>query len=198
MRASLLGVVVAAQALTACAQLMAQDANHKTAAECTRAVKSSPEGETVYARVWAFDNSDSVIKLTDPEPLTKEQRKALERVHEKNLQCRQIAPVNSDRYVAWVAPYREEYFQRGEAILHKLESGELAVGLANRLIIESNGRFLDDVSKGHPDAVRSEEIERQRTAETLLRASAASQPPPTTAAMNCSWFDNALNCTGAR
>ncbi len=198
MRASLLSVAIAAPLLTGCAQLMAQDANHKTAAECTRAVKSSPEGEMVYARVWAFDNSDSEAKLIDPEPLTKEQRKALEQVHAKNLQCRQIAPINTDRYVAWVTPYREEYFERGEAILHKLESGEIAVGLANRLIVESNGKFLDDVSKGHPDAVRSEEIHRQRTAEALLQASRASLPPPTTAAMNCSWFDNALNCASAR
>ena len=198
MGASLLWVLAAAHALTGCAQLMAQDANTKTAAECTRAVKSSPEGQMLYARLWAFDNSDDEAKLTDPEPLTKEQRKALERVHDRNLQCRQIAPINSDRYVAWVAPYREEYFERGNAILYKLESGEIAVGLANRLMIESNGKFLDDVSKGHPDAVRSEEIQRQRTAEALLQASRAALPPPTTAAMNCSWFDNALNCAGVR
>lgn len=198
MRASLLWVAAAAQTLTACAQLMAQDASSKTAAECIHAVKSSPEGQTVYARLWAFDNSDSESKLTDPEPLTKEERKALEQVHSKNLQCRQISPVKNDQFVAWTAPYRDAYFQRGDAILHKLVSGEIAVGLANRLTIESNGKFLDDVAMGHPDAVRKEEIERQRTAEALLKASVGSQPQAATGTINCTWFDNALNCTGAR
>src|SRR5579863_9943180 len=61
MGAALLWVAAAAHALTACAQLAAQDAG-KTAAECTRAVKSSAEGQMVYGRLWAFDNSDDVAK----------------------------------------------------------------------------------------------------------------------------------------
>ena len=198
MRTSLFCLAVAAQALTACAQLAAQDATGKNATDCSREVKSSPEGQVVYARLWAFDDADSVAKLNDPEPLSKEQQNALAEVHKKNLQCRKITPVNSDRYIAWATPYREEYFQRGEAIFNKLVRGEIPVGLANRLAIESNGKFLDDVSRGHADAVRSEEIQRQQAAEALLQASAASQPRPGMAAANCTWFDNALNCTKLR
>lgn len=198
MRVSLFWLAAAAHALTACAQLAAQDATPKNAADCTRAVKSSPEGQAVYARLWAFDDSDTAAKLNDPAPLTKEQQKALIEVHKKNLQCRAITPINNDTYVAWVTPYREAYFQRGDAIFRELVSGEIPVGLANKLIIESNAKFLDDVSKGRPEAVRSEEIQRQQAAETLLQASAVSQPQPKPPTVNCTWFDNALNCTGVR
>jgi hypothetical protein len=71
-----------------------------------------------------------------------------------------------------------------------------SVGLANKLAIESNGKFQVDVSRGHADAVRIEEAQRQRAAEALLQASsqiAASQPRMTTT--NCMWMGNMLNCT---
>jgi hypothetical protein len=71
-------------------------------------------------------------------------------------------------------------------------SGEIPVGLANRLFIESGGKFQVDVSKGRADAVRAEEAQRQRAAEALL----ASLPKTTTT--NCNWFGNSLSCNSTR
>jgi hypothetical protein len=56
-------------ALTACAQMAAQQAI-KSAVECNQAVRNSPEGQMVYARLWAFDDSDTAAKLSDPAPLS--------------------------------------------------------------------------------------------------------------------------------
>jgi hypothetical protein len=57
----------------------------------------------------------------------------------------------------------------------------MAVGVANKLTIESLGTFQADVSRGHADAVHLDDIRRQRAAEALINASAqmaASQPRP--------------------
>ena len=89
----------------------------------------------------------------------------------------------------------QEAFQRSDAIFTKLVSGEMAVGVANQLAIESMGKFQVDVSKGHADAVRIDEIQRQQAAQAMAQASKqllASQQVTTT---NCSWFGNTLNCT---
>jgi hypothetical protein len=47
-------------------------------------------------------------------------------------------------------------YQRSDAIFYKLASGEIPVGLANKLLIECRGKFQVDVSKGHANAVRLE------------------------------------------
>ena len=73
-------------------------------------------------------------------------------------------------------------------------SGEIPVGVANRLRIESTSKFQVDVSKGHADAVRVDEAQRQRAAEATL----ASTPKTTTTATNCLWFGNQLDCTSTR
>jgi hypothetical protein len=74
----------------------------------------------------------------------------------------------------------------------------MTVGVANQLTIESIGKFQVDVSKGYADAVRVDEIQRQRAAEAMMQASKqllASQQVTTT---NCSWFGNNLNCASGR
>jgi hypothetical protein len=163
----------------------------------------------VYARLWANDNTDTAAKLNDPKPLTKQEQNAYVQVHNKMQRCRQIIIAHDNRYAAWETPYWQELFQRGDAIFYKLASGEISVGLANKLTIESTGKFQVDVSKGHADAVRVEEAQRQRAAEAMLQASAqmlASQPTPqitmttttprmTMTTTNCSWVLNSLNCT---
>lgn len=192
-----LAVVFMAQGLTGCAQIAAQQAS-KNAAECARAIRSSPEGQVVFARLWGFDDTDTAAKLTDPSPLTSEQRNALVEIHNRTFQCRQIIIAHDDRYAAWEAPYWQEFFQRSDAIFSKLASGEIPVGVANKLAIESAGKFQVDVSRGHADAVRVEEAQRQRAAEALLQASAqvaASQPRPRMTMTNCTWVGNTLNCT---
>jgi hypothetical protein len=109
---------------------------------------------------------------------------------------------HDNRYAAWETPYWQEFFQRADAIFYKLVSGEISVGLANKLTIESIGKFQVDVSKGHANAVRVEEAQRQRAAEAMLQSSAqvlaaqSQQRQMTTT--NCSWLGNTLNCTSMR
>jgi hypothetical protein len=94
--------------------------------------------------------------------------------------------------------------QRRDAIFYKLSTGEIPVGMANKLAIESRGKFQAEVLKGGADAIRPQEVQQQRAAEAMLRTNtqmAASQPRQgrqrvTTA--NCAWFGNSVNCNGVR
>lgn len=187
--------LLALAGLTACAQIAAQQAK-KDATGCVQEARNSPEGQIAYARLWAFDDSDTAAKLRDPAPLTKEEQNALVQVHNKIVKCRQIIVSHDMRYAAWETQYWQEYFQRSDEIFARLATGELPVGVANRLAIESNGKFQLDASRGHADAVRVEEAQRQRMAEAMMQAGAqiaASQPRMTTT--NCMWMGNTLNCT---
>jgi hypothetical protein len=191
-------VAVVTHGLTGCAQIAAQEAI-KQAKACFEDAKSSPEGQMVYTRLWAFNDTDTAAKLSDPAPLTKDQQNALVQLHNKTLPCRQIIIAHDNRFAAWEAPYWQEFFARSDQLFYKLASGELPVGIANKLAIESNGQFQADVSRGHADAVRVEEAQRQQMAQTLIQANAqivASQPRMTTT--NCIWLANTLNCTGMR
>jgi hypothetical protein len=194
-------IAVAAIALAGCSVIGAIDAKQASqkASECIQTVRNSPEGQIVFARIWLGDGTDTAAKLSDPLPLTKEQQEAFVQVHNKMMPCRQIIIQHDNSFAAWETPYWQELFQRGDQIFYKLASGELPVGVANKLIIESTGSFQVDVSRGHANAVRVEEAQRQRAAEAMLLASAqvaASQPRVTTT--NCSWVGNTLNCTSLR
>ena len=119
-------------------------------------------------------------------------------VHNKMRRCRQIIIEHDNRFAAWETPYWQEAFQRADAIHLKLATGEIAVGVANRLIIQSVGKFQTDVSKGHAQAVSIEEERRQRASEAMLQAGAqmlASQPSTQMTTTNCMWLGNNLNCT---
>jgi hypothetical protein len=105
---------------------------------------------------------------------------------------------DGSRSAAWELPYWRDYFQRSDAIFNKLASGDLPVGLANKLTIESNGKFQVDISRNHPDAVTVDEAQQQQAAEALMQASAqitAPQPQSRLTSMNCRWITNALSCT---
>jgi hypothetical protein len=161
---------------------------------CIREAKASPEGQIVTSRMWMGDGTDTVEKLTDRRPLTKNEKDAFLRYHSKVLPCRQIIIAHDNQYAAWETPYWEELFQRADAIRFKLISDEITVGLANRLTIESGGKFRVDTSKGHADATRIAQAEQQRAAEAML----ASIPKTTTTNTNCSWLGNNLNCHSVR
>jgi hypothetical protein len=105
-------------------------------------------------------------------------------------------------------PYWQALFQRNDQIIYKLASGELPVGAANKLAIESNGQFQSDVSRAHANAVAADEAARQRAAELLIQSGAlrqpqvqpqpqvfTPQPPPRMTTTNCTWLGNTLNCT---
>jgi hypothetical protein len=197
----LLVVALAIHALSGCAQMVAQtamaDAREKFA-KCAADNKSSPEGQMIAARLWQGNATDTAAKLSDPKPLTPTERNAFVQVHNRNVQCRQILLAYDNRYTAWETPYAQDFYQRNDQIFYKLASGELPVGVANKLYIESNGQFQADLSRGHAEAVRAEEAQQQQAAQALLQASIAAQAQNRTTTTNCSWFGNTLNCTSMR
>jgi hypothetical protein len=199
MRACLSGVAAfCAIVVTGCA-IVAQQAAKEAGANVTKCFadsRATPEGQLTYSRLWKGDGTDTAAKLSDPKPLTPPERDALVQVHNRIVQCRQIIIAHDNQYAAWETPIFQEAFDRSDQIFLKLASGEIPVGLANRLYIESNGKLQVDLSKGHADAVRVEEARQQRAAEAMLQASAqiaASQPRMSTT--NCNFFGNTLNCT---
>lgn len=195
-------IVLALPALPGCAELAAQDAAkeaHANFAKCVADYRATPESQLIAARLWMGDGSDTAAKLIDPNPLTPAERTALVQQHDRALQCRQIITAHDNKYAPWRVAAFEDYFQRSDEIFDKLASGQLPVGLGNKLSIESNGKLQADLSGGHPDAVRGEEAQRQRAAEAMLQAStqiAAYLPKASTT--NCTWLDNTLNCTSMR
>jgi hypothetical protein len=169
----------------------------KSASSCLQDAKSSQEGQIVYAKLWASDATDTEAKLTDPNPLTPPEREALAQVHNDLISCRQMT-ISDSRSAAWELPYWLDYFNRSDAIFDKLASGDLPIGLANKLTIESNGKFQADLSRRHPDAVPVDEVQQQQAAEALVQASAQSpapEPRSRLTAMNCRWVANTLSCT---
>jgi hypothetical protein len=196
-------VSAVALALTNCAVVGQLDAANamKNAKSCIQEIRATPEWQLVYARLWRFDDLDTAGKLSDPNPLSNKERDALVKAHSQMKQCQQIIIGHDNKYAAWETPYWHEFFQRGDEIFYKLASGEIPVGLANRLMIESNGKFQTDVSRGHAQAVAVDEARQQRASEAMLQActpilAAQSQNRVTTT--NCSWLGNTLNCTSIR
>jgi hypothetical protein len=193
--------------LGSCAQMVAQqamkDAQEKSA-KCVADNIATPEGQSIFKRIWRGDGTDTVDKLSDPNPLTPAERNALVQVHNRAAQCRQFLEAYDSQYAVWATPYAQAMRQRTDQIFYKLGSGELPVGVANKLYIESNGQFQTDLAQGHADAVRADEIQRQRVAEAMIQSGAlraATQPqvqmPPTPrmTTTNCTWLGNTLNCT---
>jgi hypothetical protein len=171
------------------------------ATSCIKDARESLEGKIVYARLWANDDTDTAEKLVDAKPLTQNERNALVTLHRRILPCRQIVIEHDNRYAAWETPYWQEFFERSDAIFYKLASGEITVGLANKLSIDIVGKFQTDVSKGHAEAVREDDARRQAAAQTMLQASAqilASQSRPQLTTTNCFWVGNNLNCSSMR
>lgn len=203
MRAAFILVVVAAlHTLAGCAEIAAQDAAkeaYANFAKCVADYRATPESQLIAVRLWMGDGTDSAVKLVDPNPLTPAERNALVKQHSMALQCRQIITAHDNKYAPWRLAAFEDYFQRSNEVFNKLASGELPVGLANRLSIESNGKLQADLSGGQPGAVRGEEAQRQQAAEAMLQAStqiAAYMPKAN--ATHCAWLDNTLNCTSLR
>jgi hypothetical protein len=198
MRARLfVAVCLVAGGLAACA-LTATQQIAKSASSCLQNVKSSQEGQIVYAKLWASDATDTPAKLSDSNPLTPTERDTLIQVHNKIILCRQMNISDDSRSAAWELPYWLDYFKRSDAIFDKLASGEVSVGLANKLTIESDGRFQADVLRSHPDAISRDEAQQQQAAEALLQTSAqttALEPDSRLAAIDCRWVANALSCT---
>src|SRR6516164_3503373 len=106
----------------------------KSASNCLQDVKSSQEGQIVYAKLWASDATDTEAKLSDPNPLTPTERDALAQVHNDIISCRQMI-ISEDGSLCRMGASLLAGLLRGDAIFNKLASGELPVGLANKLTI---------------------------------------------------------------
>ena len=197
MRARLVTLCLVAGGLAGCA-LSATLQTAKSGSSCLQDVKSSQEGQIVYAKLWASDATDTADKLSDPNPLTPTERDALAQVHNDIISCRQTIISDNSRSEAWKLPYWLDYFKRSDAIFNKLTSGELPIGLANKLSIESNGKFQADLSRRHLDgAVPVDEAQQQQAAEALLQASAqitAPNPQSRLSAIDCRWVANTVSC----
>lgn len=202
MRASFLAVMACTVALCGCAQMAMKDAQEK-AAKCAADNMATPEGQLIYKRLWRGDGTDTADKLSDPNPLTPPERNALVQVHSRAVQCRQFLDAYDGQYAVWATPYGQAQHQRTDQIFSKLASGELPVGVANKLYIESNGQFQSDLAQGHANAVAANEAAQQRAAEALIQSGALRQPQaqvpqvqaPRMTTTNCTWIGNNLSCT---
>jgi hypothetical protein len=189
-------VMIVAGGLAGCA-ITAIQQTAQSASTCLQDVKSSQEGQIVYTKLWASDATDTETKLTDPNPLTPTERDTLVQVHNNLISCRQMIVSDDSRSAAWELPYWLDYFKRSDAIFDKLASGEVSIGLANKLTIESDGKFQVDVLRNHPDAVPVDEVRQQQAAEALMQASAqitAPEPQSKLTSINCRWIANTLSC----
>jgi hypothetical protein len=199
-----LPMMLLALGLADCVQIIGQlDAQKaaRNAKSCFEQVYATPEGQLLSTRLWRFNELDTASKLSDPNPLTKKEQDALVLVHNQLQPCKQIILAHDNNFAAWETPYWQEYFQRSDEIFYKLASGEISVGVANRLAIESNGKFQTDVSRGHAQAVAVDEERQQRASEAMLQAGSqilAAQSQSRVTTTNCSWFGNTLNCTSMR
>ena len=197
-------VLAAGLSLAGCARIVGQlDAQNaaKNSKTCIEGVWATPEGQLLSGRLWRFNEMDTASKLSDPNPLTKREQDALVVVHNQLQPCKQIILTHDNSFAAWETPYWQEYFQRNDELFYKLASGEISVGLANKLAIESKGKFQTDVSRGHAQAVAVDEAQRQRASEAMLQAGAqmlAAQSQNRVTTTNCSWMGNTLNCTSMR
>jgi hypothetical protein len=88
MRARLVTLCLVAGGLAGCA-LSATLQSAKSGGSCLQDVRSSQEGQMVYAKLWASDATDTSEKLSDPNPLTPTERDALTQVHNNIISCRQ-------------------------------------------------------------------------------------------------------------
>jgi len=195
-------------ALSSCAQLLPEDAATAQVrtqfAKCGAENKASPEGRILGGRLVMGDGSDSSAKLLDPYPLTPAERAALVQLHNRAVQCRQIIFAHASQTAAWQVPYLQEYAVRSDQVFDKLASGELPVGMANKLSLESDRKFQDDLADaramnntGRPEGVRLQEAQRQRATADLLEQSnqiAAAQTAPRMPSTYCTWQGNTLNC----
>ena len=209
--------VVAALALPACSEIK-QDEALKQGNRCARELADAPETAKVYQRLWLGDGNDPISKLRDPDPLTPDEKATLTQFQNKLVRCRQIVTAGGGESPTWEAVFRDQYNERSDAIYYRLINNDLPVGLANRLTIESVGKFQADMLRDHPRAVPRQEIVRQQAAEEMLKEAGpfvAVQPPPPPpskgklrqakqtappppAAPTCNWVGNALDCTIVR
>jgi hypothetical protein len=196
-------------ALAGCTQFATDNAAAEARAKfakCGAENSATPEGRMIAGRLWMGDGSDTAAKLLDPYPLTPAERAALAQLHSKAVQCRQIIIAHAEQYATWQTPILQGYVQRSDELFDKLSSGEIPVGLANKLSIESDRKLREELSSGHLEVghiegVRTDQARREQATDAVLAQSnqiAAAQPTPRMPTTYCSWLGNTLNCASLR
>jgi hypothetical protein len=110
--------------------------------------------------------------------------------------CQRIIVSHDNVFAAWELPHWQMFFAREDQLFTKLASGEMPVGVANKLFIESKDQFQVEQSRGQADETRFQQVQGERAAEAAMQANAAmaaNQPRMTTT--NCTWIGNSINCT---
>ncbi len=206
---SFLPAAFALLALTGCTQFATDNAATEARAKfakCGAENRVTTEGKIIAGRLWMGDGTDTAAKLLDPYPLTPAERSALVQLHSRAVQCRQIIIAHADQYAAWQSPILQGYAQRSDEVFNKLASGEIPVGLANKLSIESDRKLQDELASGraasgHVEGVRTDQVRREQATDAVLAQSnqiAAAQPAPRMPTTYCSWLGNTLNCASLR
>lgn len=199
--AVLLPAMLAVLAVAACSQDPTQRASADARAEiaqCGAENEATPESHAVAARLWMGDGSDTIVKLTDQKPLTPAERTALAQVHAKAAQCRQIFIAHATQYGSAQLPMIGRYVERSDQIYDKLVNDGLPVGIANRLSIQNDREFQNDIAGAGGSGIRMDVVARQQQTDEMLSQSAqieASQAPSKVSPPSCAWNENTLVCT---
>lgn len=168
------------------------------AGACYRAISTSPDGKLVNTRIWAFDETDTPQKLSDPKPLNEQERAALLRAHNKVKECRRIVQDHNQTHASWAHVLLTEHHARNDMIYLKLVSGEAPVGLANRALAEERNRYMTAFSRG---ADNQQQIAAAENAEAARRMGNAlqewgknMQQQSRSVNTQCQWVGSVWNC----
>jgi hypothetical protein len=162
-------------------------------------IRLRPKRRRLLLASGKADSTDNAAKLSDPNPPTPAERDALVKGHSKALECRQIIISHDNVFAAWELPHWRAYFARQDELFTKLASGELPVGVANKLNIESTDQFQTEAARGQADETRLQQVQGERRTEAAMQASAAmAANQPRMTSQHCTWMGNSINCTGTQ
>jgi hypothetical protein len=143
---------------------------------CKKPTFETADGTLLKRRLWVGDGADSASKLTDPLPLTPAERDALARYAASVLPCRQIVAEHDGTHAVGAMPASQTFWARTDEIRTKLEAGEIAVGVANRLQMQAWEDFRNAQTQAK-STVAAESDARQEAAA-----------PRTDCSVNCSTY----------
>lgn len=131
-------------------------------AACKNLTFETANGTLLKRRLWVGDGTDSASKLTDPLPLTQAERDALARYTASVLPCRQIVAEHDGTDSVGAMPASQTFWARTDQIRSKLQAGEIAVGVANRLQMQAWEDFR--IAQAQAKSAVAEQIDARRQA----------------------------------
>ena len=131
-------------------------------AACKNLTFETADGTLLKRRLWVGDDTDSASKLTDPLPLTQAERDALARYTASVLPCRRIVAEHDGTDAVGAMPASQTFWARTDEIRTKLEAGEIAVGVANRLQMQAWEDF--SIARAQAKSAVADQIDALRQA----------------------------------